>query len=157
MYSDRSCIIKHTASVPLPPLGNINLQFENQKQTKLKAPSHCFVCKKDTECCIWSHHELVECVHPTVPAYYFLIRPLFRQKAKEILECEVCCTHTQSFPSLVILTALVAGTGIGVETDMGCSRLLLALLCLSAFNVVLEPHSWAYAVDIWIATCLSFC
>lgn len=46
--SDRSCIIKHTASVPLLPLCKMNPWFEKQKQTKLKAPSHRFVCKKGT-------------------------------------------------------------------------------------------------------------
>lgn len=140
MYSDRSCITKHTASVPLLPLGKINPQFENQKQTTLKAPSHRFVCKQGTvvfEATVNYWNVYIPLCQPII----FWSDLSFRQKAEEILQCEVCCTRTPSLPSLVIATACVAGTGVSVGTDMGCSQLLLALLCLPAFNVVLEPHS----------------
>lgn len=99
--SARSCNIKHTAPVPVVPLCRINPQLEKQKQTKLKSPSHRFVCKEETECCLWSHHELLECLYPTVPAYYFWAELSCSKKAKGILPATLGSQlHVHSVPSL---------------------------------------------------------
>lgn len=83
--SGRSCNIKHTAPVPVVPLCKINTQLEKHKQTKLKSPSHRFTYKEETECCLWSRHELLECLYPTVPACYFWAELSGRKKAEGIL------------------------------------------------------------------------
>lgn len=91
--SGRSCNTKHTAPVPVVPLCKINTQLEKQKQTKLKSPSHHFVCKKETGCCLWSHHELLECLYPTVPDYYFWAEGILPATLGSQL-------HVHSIPSL---------------------------------------------------------